>query len=217
MQTTALAIAGGPVSPRPLTPANDDASLAAALRSGDPRAAALAWRSLSPLVLSLLGRTVGRGPERQDLCQEVFLRFFARIAELRNPGALRTFLIGICSGVAQNEIRRVARARRRVILTETGDPPELSVGPGSPEARMAVARFYRVIAGVSAEDRALFFTRHVEKRRLPEIAAAMGRSLSTTKRHLARATRRVVGRMRRDPTLSHYVDDLIPARPRAAC
>ena len=62
-----------------------------------------------------------------------------------------------------------------------------------------VARLYRLILAVSADDRALFVTRYVDELEVGEIAAATGRSLSTTKRHLARATRRVVARMRRDP------------------
>ena len=77
-----------------------------------------------------------------------------------------------------------------------------------------VTRLYRVILAVSADDRALFVTRYVEKMEVGEIAAAMGRSLSTTKRHLARATRRVVARMRRDPTLAVYADGLVRARRR---
>jgi RNA polymerase sigma-70 factor, ECF subfamily len=190
-----------------------DAALTAALLVGDPRAPAAAWTSLSPMVRSLLGRYFGPGPERQDLCQDVFLRFFTRIHELRNPRALRAFLIGICLGVAQNALRR-DRRRGWLRLTSSGDLPDVAVGPANPEARAVVARLYRVIAAVSADDRALFVTRYVEKLEVGEIAAAMRRPLTTTKRHLARATRRIVARMRRDPALADYADSLVRARRR---
>jgi RNA polymerase sigma-70 factor (ECF subfamily) len=192
-------------------PPDDDASLAAALQARTPRATDVAWRRLSPMVLSVLRRNVDAVYDRQDLCQEVFLRFFARIHELRNPAALRGFMLAICLGVAQNELRR-AKKRRWLLLTATGTPPETATGPANPEARVVVTRFFRAIAGVSADDRALFITRYVEKMAMPEIAAATDLSLSTAKRHLKRATRRVVARMRRDPSLASYADELVAAR-----
>jgi len=194
----------------------DDAALAAALRARDPGAAAEAWSRFSPLVLGVLQRFFGPGPaagsvDRQDLCQEVFLRFFARIDELREAPALRGFLVGICMGVAQNELRRL-QVRRWIRLTPGGELPEI-VGPGvDPEAREAMSRFYRVLARVSVEDRALFFTRYVEKMEIAEMAEALGLPLSTAKRRLARATRRITAKMTRDPALAGYVAGLLARR-----
>ena len=120
-------------------------------------------------MLRLLRRYFGPGPDRQDLCQEVFLRFFTRIDELRDRNALRSFLIGICLGVAQNELRR-AKVRRWIFLTQTGDLPDAPFNATIPEAREATERVYKILAGVSAEDRALFVTRYIEKMELAEIA-----------------------------------------------
>jgi RNA polymerase sigma-70 factor (ECF subfamily) len=184
--------------------ADDDASLAAALIARERDAPGLAWTRLSPLVLRLLRRYFGPGPDRQDLCQEVFLRFFSRIDELRDRSALRSFLIGICLGVAQNELRR-AKVRRWIFLTQSGELPDAPIGGADPEAREATERVYKILAGVSAEERALFVTRYIEKMELGEIAAAIGRPLSTTKRRLARATRRITARMSSDPALADYV------------
>jgi RNA polymerase sigma-70 factor (ECF subfamily) len=191
--------------------ADDDAALAAALIARDPHAPGLAWTRLSPLVLRLLRRYFGPGPDRQDLCQEVFLRFFTRIDDLRDRSALRSFLIGICLGVAQNELRR-ARVRRWIFLTQSGELPETPISATNPEAREATARVYKILAGASAEDRTLFVTRYIERMELSEIAAAIGRPLSTTKRRLARATRRISARMKGDAALADYVGNLATAR-----
>jgi len=191
--------------------ADDDASLAAALIARERDAPTQAWTRLSPLVLRLLRRYFGPGPDRQDLCQEVFMRFFSRIDELRDRNALRSFLIGICLGVAQNELRR-ARVRRWIFLTPSGELPDTPIGGTDPEVREATARVYKILEGVSAEDRALYVTRYVEKMELAEIAAAIGRPLSTTKRKLARATRRISARMSGDPALAEYVDGLAAAK-----
>jgi RNA polymerase sigma-70 factor (ECF subfamily) len=194
-------------------PARDDAALAAALRARDRGAAVQAWSRFSPLVLGVLARFFG--PERaadqvdrQDLCQEVFLRFFARIDELREPGALRSFLVGICLGVAQNELRR-ARVRRWIRLTPGGDLPEVPGSGMDPEAREATWRFYGLLSRLSVEDRALFLARYVEKMEIAELAGVLGLPLSTAKRRLARATRRIGAKMSRDPALARYVDGLL--------
>jgi RNA polymerase sigma-70 factor, ECF subfamily len=186
---------------------DDDTSLAAALTAREPQAATIAWTRLSPLVMRLLRRYFGPGADRQDLCQEVFLRFFARIDELRDQAALRSFLIGITLGVAQNEVRR-AKVRRWIFLTQAGDLPDAPIAASDPEAREAVVRFYRILASVGAEDRTLFVTRYVEKMEVSDIADAIGRPLSTTKRRLARATRRIAARMSSDPALADYVEAL---------
>ncbi len=75
---------------------DDDARLADALLSGQPGAHARAWRRLSPPVRRIVFQHVPASADGPDLCQEVFLRFFSRIAELRARRALRSFLIGIC-------------------------------------------------------------------------------------------------------------------------
>jgi RNA polymerase sigma-70 factor (ECF subfamily) len=190
---------------------DDDAALAAALIARDRDAPAQAWARLSPLVLRLLRRYFGPGPDRQDLCQEVFLRFFSRIDELRDRSALRSFLIGNCLGVAQNELRR-ARVRRWIFLTQSGELPDAPINGANPEARQAAERVYKILTGVSAEDRTLFVTRYIEKMELAEIATAIGRPLSTTKRRLARASRRISARMSGDPALSEYVAGLAGAK-----
>ena len=127
---------------RSVPAADDDTSLAAALAAREPQAATIAWTRLSPLVLRLLRRYFGPGADRQDLCQEVFLRFFSRIDELRDQAALRSFLIGITLGVAQNEVRR-AKVRRWIFLTQTGDLPDAPIAASDPEAREATVRFYQ--------------------------------------------------------------------------
>ncbi len=191
---------------------DDDSALASALLARHPQAAEVAWTRFSPVAVRILRRYFGPGPDRQDLTQEIFLRFFSRIEELRNPSALRSFFIGICLGVAQNELRRV-KVRRWISLTSTGELPEVPLRAWDPEAREATVRFYRILDGVNAEDRALFVARYVEKMDIPEIATALGRPRSTIKRRLARVTRRVGARMSGDPALAGYAEGLLPRRP----
>ena len=181
----------------------DDRRLAIALLAGAPDAAGRAWTTFSPIVLRILRRYLGSGPDQQDLLQEVFIRLFSRIRELRDRGALRTFVLNICLGVANNELRR-RRVRRRLGLTDTGTLPDRPIGAADFEARQALARCRRLLDGLGDDDRALFVLRYVEKLELAEVAAALAWSLSKTKRRLPRVTARVTRLMQRDPALAEY-------------
>jgi RNA polymerase sigma-70 factor (ECF subfamily) len=195
---------------RPEVETVDDVALSAALRAREPRAANEVARAYAPLVRRVVSRFLGPAVDRQDLaqdlCQEVFLRFFKRIDELRDPAALRGFLISIALGVARNEARR-ARVRRWIGLTSSGDLPDVA-GPLSwdPEAREATAHLYAILERLSAEDRSLFTARLAEQMEVADVAAAHGMTLATAKRRLARLAKRLGAKMSRDPLLEPYVN-----------
>jgi RNA polymerase sigma-70 factor (ECF subfamily) len=187
-------------------PAIDDAALATALQRREPRAALEVWNAYSSMVLGYLRRYLGPGPDAQDLCQEVFLRLFKRIDELRDPAALRGLLMSIALGVARNNRRR-AWVRRWIGLTPSGELPEVAASGGwDPDAREALAHLYGLLDRLGAQDRSLFITRYVEKMEIVEIAAVHGLTTATAKRRLARLTRRMGARMGRDPVLAGYLD-----------
>ena len=118
-----------------------DAAIAEALRRGERQAELEAWNRFSPGAAQTLRRLLGPGPDREDLLQEVFLRFYKRIRTLREPAAVRGFLFGICVRVVQGEL--ASRHRRRWLrLTPTGDAPETAVPGPDVEARDAIARYY---------------------------------------------------------------------------
>ena len=189
----------------------DDIELVAGLRLRDERAYTTAWIVLGPMVRRLVTRFFGPGADTPDLSQEVFLRLFRRIDELRSPDGLRGFVVSICLGVARNELRR-ARVRRWVRLTATGDLPEVATGEPDIEAREAIRRLYRILDGVSAHDRSLFVARFLEKMDIAEVAVAHGLSYGTAKRHVARAAAHIGRRIERDPQLVGYVDIALAGR-----
>ena len=204
-RTVSITIVPAPHSSASFAKLDNDAALASALLAREPGAAARAWNQLSPLVLGFLRRYFGPRADHEDLCQEVFVRFFSRIAELRVPQALRSFLIGICLGVAQNERRR-ANVRRAIALTPTGDLPDYAAVDADLEAREAVERLRDILMQAGAEDRVLFVSRFIDDSPLSEIARDTGRPIGTVKRHVASARRRFASKMRRDPALAAYVD-----------
>lgn len=182
-----------------------DQALVEALRRGDPRAELAAWNRFSPRVDGTLRRLLGPEAEREDLLQEVFIRFFRRIDTLREPAAVGGFLTGICVHVVQAEIAR-RRRHRWLRLTATGDAPEAVAPHQNADAREAVARYYRQLEKLGARDRSIFVARTIEGLTLLEVAALHGLSVSTTQRRLGRATKRVAALIRRDPLLLHLAN-----------
>jgi RNA polymerase sigma-70 factor, ECF subfamily len=183
--------------------ADSDVALVEALRRGQPQAELAAWNRFATGVDQTLRRLLGPGPDREDLLQEVFIRFFRRIGTLREPAAVRGFLTGICIHVVRAEITRRKR-RRWLSLTSTGELPEPSPAFPDLESREAVTRYYRVIDKLGGRDRSFFVARAIEGMTLDEVAAAHEVSVSTAQRRINRATKRVAALVRRDPMLARF-------------
>ncbi len=193
-----------PLTPVPAEPEAPEVALVRAARAGDRRACFLIWSRYAALVQRMVARFLGPGPDYEDVRQEVFLRVFKRLGEVRNPKALQGFVVSVTLGVARNEVRR-RRTRGIVGLVPETALPEATALPGQGEAREAVRALYQMLDTLSPEDRSLFLTRFVEKMELTEVAAAHGMSLSTAKRRLARVVARVDARLRANPILKEYV------------
>jgi RNA polymerase sigma-70 factor (ECF subfamily) len=135
--------------------------------------------------------------------QEVFLRLFEYLSQLREPTALRSFIIGITLRTAGTELRR-RRCRWWLSLTMTGDLPERG-GPDDSETREVVARLLELVGKLNEQSSRVFELRYLEEKELTEVADAMSISLATAKRYLARAAARVFAMAEREPSLAAYV------------
>lgn len=164
----------------------------------------LLWDRFSQLVRGLLRRSLGPERDVEDHVQEVFLRFFGQLREIRDPAAARSYLVGITVRVSRSELRR-RRIRRWLHLTDDGELPDAPAPPCDEAAREALARLYRILDRVDDEARLAFVLRHVEGLELTEVAAALGTSLATTKRRLAKVTARVRALVEGDALLADYV------------
>jgi RNA polymerase sigma factor (sigma-70 family) len=182
--------------------ADDDVLLAHDLIEGRPEAALAAWRRFYPLVANTLRRMLGPGGDLQDLAQEVFLRFFTKVNELRNVASLRAFLMGIAIRRAQEEIKQ----RRRWFASLLHD----SLAPHTttemdPENREAILHFYRLIDRLSVTDRTIYVLRYIEGLEHASIGETLGISVSTVRRRLALLSKRVNRLMSADPVLAEFV------------
>lgn len=182
----------------------EDEALVRSAWRGDPGAHAAIWRKYSSLVRSKLGQSVG-GQDVEDHVQEVFVRLFEYISQLRDPGALRSFIIGITLRVAGTELRR-RRSRWWLRLTPTGELPEPGVmAQGDSEAREVLSRLLVVLGKLTPQSCRVFELRFIEEKELSEVAEAMNISVATAKRYLARVSARVLAMAEREPALAGYL------------
>jgi RNA polymerase sigma-70 factor (ECF subfamily) len=184
----------------------DDATLVEAVRARTPRAAGRLWDRHSGMVRRILRRILGPSVDVEDAVQDAFMRLFRDLDSLRDPAALRSFLIGISLHVAKSELRR-RRAKRWLLLSDDGvlSEPESEGDVQHLEQRAALVRLYRVLDRLGAERRSVFVLRYVEGLELAELSAVLGCSLATTKRRVADAARRVCLLAEKDPLLAPYV------------
>jgi len=193
---------------------SQDAILVAGAVRGEIESAKQIWERYSSLVERILRRVFGSSPDSVDLSQDVFLRVFQQMTRLRQPEALRSFIVGICLRVVRNHLRH-KKVRSIVGLTENLDLlPARAVA--DPDTRDAVWRLCRLLDGLTAEDRSLFVSRYVEGMRVEEIATLHDMTFPTARRRIGRMIKRVSGRAKRDEVLSTYFEGFPFAR-RAVC
>jgi RNA polymerase sigma-70 factor (ECF subfamily) len=184
--------------------AADDPTLVTALLAQDSKAPLVLWRRFSPLVFRILRRMLGESAEVEDLAQEVFLCVYRKASELRNRRALPAFIASATRLTAHEEIRR--SRQRRMKIPASVPPPSVDLHRLSTvaDAREALVRFHAILGRLTATDRTAFVLRFIDGVPLADVANALGVSLSTIKRRLARVWSRVGLFVERDALLSQY-------------
>lgn len=129
---------------------HEERTLVEAARQGDRDAFAALYDRFAPLIRAICFDLTGDSAACDDLAQDVFLRAFGKMAELRKTASFGSWLIGI----AKNRAREWHRARRRedcvpALAQTSADVDEEALSDlheairQLPErARMAVRLFY---------------------------------------------------------------------------
>jgi RNA polymerase sigma-70 factor (ECF subfamily) len=185
----------------------EDVDLARALIEGNAQAPRAVWARYSPMVRRIVRRSLGPQQDVEDVVQDVFASLFAKPSRLREPAALKAFIVSVALHNVSYELRR-RRVRRWVGLSHTSELPDIRVVEANPESREALSRFYRILDNVRTRDRNAFVLRFVEGMEVADVAAAMQTSVPTARRCFTRAFKRVALLASRDPFLADYLSEL---------
>lgn len=173
---------------------------------GDPQAAGALWDHYMPLVRGLMAKTLGSRCEVDDGVQDVFLKLFKGLPQLRQVESLRSYIVATTLTTVRSELRKRKLRRLFGFETQWQELPEVAVAPADVSTRQALRRLEQALDRLSPDDRLAFCLRYVEAMELTEVAAATGWSLASTKRYLARAKKRLWILVHRDPELAPYLD-----------
>jgi RNA polymerase sigma-70 factor, ECF subfamily len=165
---------------------DDPAQLAQALQAGEAWAERALLERHTLHVKRILTRILSARVDLDDLVQEVFVRAFRRVEELREPWAVRPWLTAITVFVAREAIR-AKRRRWWLLFLPPEEMPEIVAPLASPEMRAAVRAFYEVVGQLDTDARIAFTLRFVEGMELAEVASACGVSIATIKRRIKSA------------------------------
>ena len=180
-----------------------DADLVEALQRGDGAAPGRLYDRYAASVHGMVYRLLGRESELEDLVQDIFLYALFSIKKLREPSALKGWLLGIAAGKARSHIRRRWRQRWLRFLPQE----ELCEFPADSDPHLELLEeVYSVLDQLPPEERIALVLRRIEGLSLHEAAQTSGMSLSTFKRRLARAESRFEARAKLRPELVRWLD-----------
>jgi len=146
------------------------------------------FRRYASYVAAIAYRLLGRDEEVDDTVQEVFLAAHRGIRSLRDPDAVKGWLARVAVRSARRKLRK-RRLRAFLGLDDTSATGTVIDPAASPEQKALLARVFRALDGLPANERIAWSLRHVEGEPLESVAALSGCSLATAKRRIAAAAR----------------------------
>jgi RNA polymerase sigma-70 factor (ECF subfamily) len=169
-----------------------DEELVRRVRAGDGWAREALFRKHVDVMFRTSLRLLGQRADAEDVVQDSFCEAFRDIAGLREPGALRVWLLRIAVHRCHKLFRR--RKLLRVLGLARGPEEtltELALPESGSETRLELLCVDRALGRVSASARMAWLLRYVEGHSLLEVAELVGCSLATVKRRITEAARAV--------------------------
>lgn len=156
-------------------------------------------------VAGVVHRLMGQDGEVDDVVQETFVDAIEGLERLRDPSAVRAWLVT----VAVRRTRRVLASRRRRMMFAFWTV-DFAPRASDPRDRAPVDELYDALARVPADLRIPWVLHRVERLSLPETAAACEVSLATVKRRIADAEERIERRLAPTSSVSPKADGSTP-------
>lgn len=122
------------------------------LADGDRAAFDALLDRLWPVILSFAERGVGRGPDAEDIAQEVFFRICSRISDFDRKRDGMSWAFGIASYEVMSHRRRVKRRREVQDDSALGEQPDLDATQEDALLRQEMARVLEQVTETLTDD-----------------------------------------------------------------
>ena len=168
-------------------PSPDDAVLVRAILDGDERSFAELVRRHKSRVFGTCSRFARDSHELDDLCQEVFLRAYRKLAGFRGDAPFEHWLATLTISACYDHLRKERRHRENLAFNvETEDRRDLAI-EASANARSAKELLDWAMRQLEAEDQLVLTLLELEERTIREIADVTGWGESKVKVRAFRA------------------------------
>lgn len=136
--------------------------------------------------------------DAEDLCQDAFLKAFARAGELRQPGSLRIWLLRIARTTCLDHSRRM----RRNPIELAGVVPDTAADPHTPEviaeAKYSLRRLKEAVRSLPRKQREVFVLREYGGLSYEDLALVLKLRPGTVMSRLNRARRAITAAMKEE-------------------
>ncbi len=165
----------------------DDRTLVSRILTGDTNAFRTLIRQNERLVAHMVGRLVDRAEDREELCQDVFLRVHDRIGTFQFQSRLSTWIATIAYNAALNYLRKkkvaIDRISDETLMVGAPDPgPDEIVGENDMQTYVL-----KLIGLLPVHYKTVITLYHVESMNYDEIGQITGMPEGTVKNYLFRA------------------------------
>jgi RNA polymerase sigma-70 factor (ECF subfamily) len=168
-------------------------------RSGDDTAFSRVVAAYRKRILGTVLRLIGRPDDVEDVAQEVFMRLYFSLDQLRTPEVFEPWLYRLTVNAAYDYLRKQRRrhesrmadlSEEQVILADAEASGKASLEAGRQGEIRALV--HELLDAVSEEDRILLTLKEVEGLSLKELETVYGVNENALKVRLYRARQRVL-------------------------
>jgi RNA polymerase sigma-70 factor (ECF subfamily) len=182
----------------------DDAALVAALRAGHPPAVAALYDRYVGSIHGVVFRVLGPDRDHDDVVQDVFVRALESLPRLRDPSALRGWLVGITVMTVRIYLQR-RRRQRWLRFLPSHELPEVAA-PSDDAAGDALEEVWAILRALPPDECIALVLCRVEGLALEAAAAACALSVATLRRRLARGEAKFLARAAQRPGLGAWLE-----------
>ena len=167
----------------------DDQALVARVASGDMQAFRLLIKQQERLVSHMISRLIDNAEDREELCQDVFLKVHEKLKEFNFQSRLSTWIATIAYRHAVNHLRK-----KKIKVSDIPDEESFTahfVAEDNPEEKLADENMdelvMKFISLLPVQYKAVLTLYHLDGMSYPEIGVATGMPEGTVKNYLFRA------------------------------
>lgn len=159
----------------------DDQALVSRVLSGDTQAFRALIKKNERLVAHMVGRVVRQDEDREEVCQDVFMKVYEKLGEFAFQSQLSTWIATIAYRHAINHLRK------KKIIVEDLSESQASVEQENIEEQDIESYLLKLVDTLPPQYKIVLTLYHLEQKNYAEIGEITGMPEGTVKNYLFRA------------------------------